>query len=201
MTKIKLCGLSRACDIQIVNELKPEYIGFVFATSSKRYVTPENAGELKNLLRREIQAVGVFVDEGAEKIAALLNDDIIDVAQLHGHEDEKFLRDLRKLTGKEIIQAFRVKDLRDIEKASNSSADYILLDSGAGTGIGFDWELTANISRQYFLAGGLDPKNVAHAIKILGPYAVDVSSGIETDGFKDSSKMREFVSVVRDHGS
>lgn len=197
MTKIKLCGLSRPCDIEAANELKPEYIGFVFAPKSKRYVTPEKAAQLKQLLAPGIQAVGVFVREDPQTVAALLNSNVIDMAQLHGGEDEAYIRQLRKLSDKPIIQAFRVKTAGDIANAQQSSADYILLDSGAGTGTVFDWNLIQNLTRPYFLAGGLGVENAEKARTLLKPYAVDVSSGIETDGYKDKEKMAAFVAAVR----
>lgn len=197
MTKIKLCGLSRPCDIEDANELKPDYIGFVFAPKSKRYVTPEKAMELKSLLAPEIQTVGVFVNEKPENIAKLLQDGIIDIAQLHGAEDEDYITRLRQLTDKPIIKACRIETTYDIENAEQSTADYILLDSGAGTGTVFDWQLIQNIKRPYFLAGGLSPDNAADAINTLHTYAVDVSSGIETNGLKDKTKMAAFVAAVR----
>lgn len=196
-TAVKLCGLSRPEDIAAVNELKPEYIGFVFASKSKRYVTPERAAELKKLLDPGIKAVGVFVDEEPEKIAELLNQDVIDLAQLHGREDEVYITKLRTLTDKSLIQAFQIWSEEDIKRAQESSADYILLDSGAGTGQTFDWEFLKSVKRPYFLAGGLDSSNVGDAVQKLHPYAVDVSSGIETDGKKDRQKMKEFLINVR----
>lgn len=198
MTKIKLCGLSRMCDIEAVNELKPEYIGFVFAAKSRRYVAPERAAELKKSLRSGICAVGVFVNESPEKVGKLLNEDIIDIAQLHGSEDEEYIRKLRRFTDKPVIKAFRIDGGKDVENAMNSSADYVLLDSGnGGTGTAFDWKLIQNMKRPYFLAGGLDAGNVGNAVKSLNPYGVDVSSGVETDGYKDREKMAEFVIAVR----
>lgn len=197
MTKIKLCGLSRLCDIEAANELKPEYIGFVFAPKSRRYVTPEKASELKKKLCSDISAVGVFVNESIDNVANLLNNGIIDIAQLHGTESEDYINRLRKLTDKPIIKAFCIETRQDIADAEKCSADYILLDSGAGTGTVFDWELIKSIERPYFLAGGLDTHNVSEAVKALKPYAVDVSSGIETGGFKDKTKMAAFVSAVR----
>ena len=181
MTKIKLCGLSRIEEIEAANELKPEYIGFVFAPKSRRYVAPETAAELKKQLSGEIQAAGVFVNESVEKIAELLNDHIIDIAQLHGDEDEDYIKRLRQLTGKPIIKAFQVKSEKEIADARQCSADYILLDSGAGTGTVFDWNILKKIDRPYFLAGGLSAGNVGKAVKELHPFAVDVSSGIETE--------------------
>ena len=197
MTNIKLCGLSRPCDIEAANELKPDYIGFVFASKSKRYVTCEKATELKSRLSPEIEAVGVFVNEHPQNVANLLKHGIIDIAQLHGDEGEDYITQLRLLTDKPIIKAFRIKTANDIKIAEQSTADYILLDSGAGTGMVFDWGLVKSIRRPYFLAGGLDARNAADAVKVLHPFAVDVSSGIETEGVKDKTKMAAFVAAVR----
>lgn len=198
MTKIKLCGLSRVCDIEKANELKPDYIGFVFFVKSKRNVTAEKAKELRALLSPEIKAVGVFVDELPEKVAMLLKDGIIDIAQLHGHEDETYIKKLRSLTDKPIIKAFRVDSESDVIRANESTADYVLLDSGdGGTGTAFDWNVLKAVRRPYFLAGGLDAYIVREAIDLLEPYAVDVSSGIETNGLKDKEKMTAFVNSVR----
>lgn len=200
MTKIKICGLSRPSDIQAANELGLEYIGFVFVAKSKRYITFEQAAELKKMLSPEIRAVGVFVNEKPEGIADLLNKGIIDIAQLHGNEDGAYIETLRRLTNKPIIKAFRIQSERDIAEAEASMADYVLLDSGAGTGKVFDWELIRNIQRPYFLAGGLSPDNVGEAIQKLHPYAVDVSSGIESEGLKDRNKMAAFVIKARKEG-
>lgn len=198
MTKIKLCGLSRECDIRIANELQPEYIGVVFYKKSRRYVTPERAAELRRLLDPSIQTVGVFVNEEPEIVAGLLGNAVIDIAQLHGAEDVSYVKKLRKLTDKPFIQAFRIRTAEDISNAEKSPADFILLDSGAGgTGTAFDWKLAGQVGRPYFLAGGLDAGNVAEAVKNLAPWAVDVSSGIETEGLKDGEKMRLFVNAVR----
>lgn len=197
MTKIKLCGLSRICDIEAANELNPEYIGFVFAKKSRRYVSPSNAAKLKQLLLPEIKTAGVFVNESPELIAELLQKETIDMAQLHGDENETFISHLRSLTDKLIIKAFRISSESDIDKVKQSTADFVLLDSGTGTGTVFDWEYIRNLNRPYFLAGGLSENNVAEAIRSLHPYAVDVSSGIETNGYKDKIKMAAFCATVR----
>ena len=197
MTKIKMCGLTRTCDIAAANELKIAYIGFVFAPKSKRYVSPEQAEELKKLLSPDIRAVGVFVNEKPEVIADLLEKGVIDLAQLHGEEDEETIARLRQLTIRPIIRAFKIQSAEDAAKAGACSADAVLLDSGAGTGVTFNWELIRTFSRPYFLAGGLSPDNVGEAVRKLHPYAVDVSSGIETDGKKDQSKMAAFAAAVR----
>ncbi len=218
MTRIKLCGLMRPCDIEAANELMPEYVGFVFAPGSRRCVTKEQAAALKALLSPEIMAVGVFVDEKPETVADLLREGIIDMAQLHGREDAAYIRRLRALTRRPLIQAFRMgaadaaaeRDVADaataedggsnVLAAEESAADLVLLDSGAGCGRTFHWELAKQVKRPYFLAGGLDAKTVGSAIRLLHPFAVDVSSGIETDGRKDREKMAAFVAAVRKEG-
>ncbi len=197
MTKIKLCGLSRPCDIGMAHELKPEYIGFVFAAKSKRYIDPQKAAGLKELLSSDIRAVGVFVDEAPDTVAALLNSGVIDIAQLHGGEDEAYIQRLRQRTDKPIIKAFQIKSRHDLAEAKACTADHILLDSGAGTGNVFDWSILQDVKRPYFLAGGLSPDNVGDAVRLLHPYAVDVSSGIETDGRKDEEKAAAFIAAVR----
>ena len=197
-TRIKICGLSRAEDIDVVNRLKPDYIGFVFARGSKRWVSRDKAMELKKLLDPKIKAVGVFVREDPAVIAGLLQDGVIDIPQLHGGEDETYIEILRKLTDKPIIKAFRIDTEEDLQEAEASSADLVLLDSGTGgTGTTFDWSLIKSICRPFFLAGGLDPKNAADAVQSIRPFAVDVSSGVETDGKKDPQKLQDFVQAVR----
>ena len=197
MTRIKLCGLTRPEDIEIANALSPYYIGFVFFEKSRRYVEEEKARGLKSLLSKDIKAVGVFVDETPGKIAHLLDSGIIDIAQLHGSEDDGYIKRLRTLSDKPLIKAFRILSEDDVKRAQESSADFVLLDSGQGSGNTFDWELLSDIKRDYFLAGGLDSGNVSDAIRALHPFAVDVSSGIETDHIKDKNKMAAFVSAVR----
>lgn len=198
MSKIKICGLKQKSDIEFVNELKPEFIGFIFAGKSKRYVSYEKAKSLRSLLYKDIKAVGVFVDEKQENIIRLINEGIIDIIQLHGDENAEYIDSLREKTDVTIIKAFSIKSEEDIRLAENSSADYVLLDSGkGGTGNNFNWEFLNNLRRYYFLAGGLDAENVGVAIKKFNPFAVDVSSGIETDGIKDYNKIKKFIEAVR----
>ena len=197
-TKIKLCGMSRPEDIAAVNELMPDYIGFVlFFPKSSRNITPEKATELRALLHPSIQAVGVFVDAPVEAVARLLQQGVIDMAQLHGHEDNAYIETLRAMTGRLILKAFKLRTPQDATDAESSAADYVLLDNGTGTGQKFDWSLITGIRRPFFLAGGLDPDNAAQAVAEISPYAVDVSSGIETNKVKDAAKMRAFVQNVR----
>ena len=197
MTIIKLCGLSRPRDILAANQLRPEYIGFVFAPKSSRYISSGQTWELKALLSPQIRTVGVFVNERIDRVEELLNSGVIDMAQLHGSEAADYIRQLRTRTGKPVIQAFRITSEEDVKRAEHSMADHILLDAGAGTGTVFDWSMLQQLRRPYFLAGGLGLHNVEKAVEELHPYGVDVSSGIETDGFKDPEKMVAFVAAVR----
>ena len=197
MTKIKICGLSREYDIKAVNEIKPEYIGFVFFKKSRRYVSPEKALELKKILDKEIKAVGVFVDEDIKTVEKFLKSGIIDIAQLHGNETDDYIKSLKELTVQPVIKAFKIRSLSDIEKSEKSLADMILLDAGMGDGKVFDWSLVSGFKRPYFLAGGLDCTNAQSAVSQLHPYALDVSSGVETGGLKDIQKMTAFINAVR----
>lgn len=198
MTKIKICGLSRRCDIGFVNRCGPDYAGFVVnVPKSRRSVTPEEARALSALLSPEVMPVGVFVNERAEVVASMLNDGIIFAAQLHGSEDEDYIGALRRRTGGILIQAFSVASPSDMERAAASPADYVLLDSGGGTGRTFDWRLIKGFKRPYFLAGGLGADNLPAALAELRPFAVDMSSGVETGGVKDPAKIEAAVAAVR----
>ena len=208
MTKIKICGLKRIEDIEAVNELCPDYVGFVFADFSHRYVDKETAVRLKGRLNPRIKAVGVFVNEDYNYVAELLNEGVIDIAQLHGDEDEVYIERLRGLTSdnedeaksadsEKIIKAFNMSKIGNVSEIDNSSADMVLVDSGTGSGKTFDWNRLREIKRPYILAGGLGVQNIAEAVNTLQPYGVDVSSGVETDKLKDVNKMRSFVEIVR----
>ncbi len=199
-TKIKMCGMRTRDDILAVNGILPDLIGFIFVPGRKRYITPEKALELRRLLDLRIKAVGVFIDEAPENAAALFREGAIDMVQLHGSEDDGYIARLRGLADVPVIKAFRVRPEgagETIKAAESSAADFVLLDSGAGSGDLLDWRLIENIKRPYFLAGGLSPENVAAAVRMLRPFAVDVSSGIETDGSKDITKMEAFAEAVR----
>lgn len=198
-TKIKICGLRRWEDIRAVNAAKPDFCGFVVEVPGRcRSVT---AGQLRMLVKyldREILPVGVFVNAEPEMVAELLNGGTLDMAQLHGQEDGNYIERLRRLTDKPLIQAFSVFTEKDIRRAIASTADYILLDQGrGGTGKQFDWSLIPQTARPFFLAGGLGPGNLEAAIRGIRPYAVDLSSSVETDGRKDLQKIQEAVAIVR----
>jgi phosphoribosylanthranilate isomerase len=200
MAKIKICGLKRLEDIEIVNKYKPDYIGFVFA-DSKRKVTHDLAGKMKKNLDSSIKSVGVFVDEDIGEIIKLYDDGTIDIAQLHGLEDEEYIRRLKQKSNYqlEIINAIEMSDEKDLLEYDNTLADYLLLDSGKGSGKTFDWRLIRkDLKKEFFLAGGLNAENIAQAIKEFNPYAVDLSSSVETDGYKDELKIKEVMEAIND---
>lgn len=196
MTKIKICGLTRPEDIQAVNRYMPDYIGFVFAEKSRRYVSSQRAKELKQNLSSDIAAVGVFVNEAKEKIARLLDNHTIDIAQLHGQETEQEIRWLKEQTGQSIIKAVSVQSASDIDRWQNSCADYLMLDNGTGgTGHSFNWDLI-QCTKPYFLAGGIGLHNLAEALE-KGAYAIDLSGGAETNGQKDPDKIAKIIKMIR----
>lgn len=199
MVKIKICGLKRLEDIEIVNKYKPDYIGFVFA-DSKRKVSHDLASELKDNLDSDIISVGVFVDAAQDEIIELFDKGIIDVAQLHGSEDEDYIIGLKEKTDKKlrIINAIEMSEEVDLDGYVDTQADFLLLDSGKGSGKTFDWRLIRkNLKKEFFLAGGLDISNIRQAIEEFKPYAVDLSSSLETDGYKDENKIKEIMEVIR----
>ena len=199
MTKIKICGLRTREDIAAVNAAKPDFAGFIVEyPRSFRSVSAEEVKALSAGLSGEIIPVGVFVNAPLELVTGLLECGAIRMAQLHGQEDEAYLGTLRSYTDQPLIRAFSVGSREDAELALTSTADYILLDQGGGgTGKTFDWSLVPGISRPYFLAGGLGAENLRRAVETLHPWAVDVSSGVETERRKDPQKIRETVQLVR----
>ena len=202
MTKIKVCGLTRMEDIQAVNEAMPDYCGFVInVEKSRRNCSPLLVKEMVCRLDKRILPVGVFVNAPLRLPTLLLREGTIAMAQLHGQEDEAYVRELQKASHCPVIKAFSVKTSRDVEKALKSPADYILLDQGAGgTGKTFDWSLVPEIERPFFLAGGLGTENLEEAVARLKPWAVDLSSSLETDGRKDPEKIKAAIDMVRKMG-
>lgn len=200
MLKVKICGLRRMQDIEAVNMLCPDYVGFVFA-KSKRRITDQTAMELKRNLKPGIQAAGVFVNEQAENIISLCEEKIIDLVQLHGDEDESYIRTLKNKIDIPVIKAVRVRSREQIVKAQELPCEYLLLDTYqpgmyGGSGKLFDWNLIPRMEKPYFLAGGLNAQNIGQAVSACSPYAVDVSSAVETDGWKDAEKMKQFMQVI-----
>lgn len=197
MTKIKICGLMRQQDIDAVNEAGPDYIGFVFA-ESRRQVTPQQAELLKRRLDPKIQAAGVFVNAPIEEVVEICRQGIIDLIQLHGSETTDYIRQLKTRTDKPVIKAVSMQKGLSGQQLMEIPSDYLLLDQGkGGTGKTFDWKLIPEIKRPFFLAGGLGPDNLAEAIRQVQPFAVDLSSGVETDGKKDREKILQAVRSVK----
>lgn len=193
---MKMCGLRSEADVRAVLELRPDFAGFILSGGFRRSISRETFTELSAMLIGSgIKRVGVFVNEPLDSIIGFA--DYIDVIQLHGSEDEDYIRSLRKLTDKPIIKAITVRSEADIEASRASSADYVLLDSGTGTGSTFEHSLIADIDRPFFLAGGLTAENVSEAIRRFEPFAVDASSSLETDGIKDKTKMAAFAEAAR----
>ncbi len=200
MAKIKICGLKRLEDIKIVNKYKPDYVGFVFADSPRK-VTHELAFQMKKNLDSSIISVGVFVDADIEEILKLYDDGIIDIVQLHGSESEDYINKLKQKSNYQlkIIKAIEMSDKKDLKEYDNSTADYLLLDSGKGSGKTFDWRLIRkDLNKEFFLAGGLNACNISEAINEFNPYAVDLSSGLETDGYKDELKIKEVMEAINE---
>lgn len=213
MQKIKLCGMMKPCDIEYANRVKPDFVGFIFA-NTRRKISAAQAKQFREALDAEIPAVGVFVNEDISVITSLVQNGCIDLIQLHGEEDADYIRRLREVCDVPVIKAVKVQTVEQIRQAAALPVDYLLLDTYrkgvlGGTGEAFDWELLREakiaagdaaegelFGKPYFLAGGLHAGNLREAAA-LGSYGLDVSSGIETDGSKDFTKMVEVMELVR----
>ena len=198
MSKIKICGLSRPEDIEAVNHILPDFIGFVFAPSRRR-VDTKIAAKLKENLDPQIKVVGVFVNEEINVVAEIYKNGMIEIIQLHGDEDDTYIRSLKDRCGCQVIKAVGVGDTLP---SLPIEPDYLLFDTlseqRGGAGKAFVWNVLNDYRKlPYFLAGGLTTENVADSIHLLAPFCVDVSSGVETDGTKDAEKIKSFVNSVR----
>lgn len=194
MKKIKICGLKRSEDVDYVNTYQPDYVGFVFA-GKKRKITYDQAKELKKDLLSSIQVVGVFVNEDISFVEKLVKNDVIDLVQLHGQETNEYIKILKQKIDVPIIKAIQIKN--DDSFNVDYDVDYYLFDHGSGgTGESFDWSMLKEVNKPVFLAGGINFSNIDEALK-MNVYGLDVSSGVETDGFKDREKIKEIVRRVR----
>lgn len=196
MVKVKICGIRRAEDIEIINRYPPDYIGFVFA-ESKRKIDFYTAKTLKKLLKVDIPVVGVFVNGNIEDILELYRNDIIDIVQLHGDENEDYINQLKEEAPElKLIKAIEINKKEDLNDYENINVEYLLLDSGKGSGKTFNWDLiNKNISKDFFLAGGLNSANFNQAIEEFQPYGIDISSGVETSGYKDEEKIKKIMEL------
>ena len=192
MTKVKICGLSTKEAVKTAVSAGADYIGFVFAPS-KRQVTVEQAIELAKFIPSHIQKVGVFVSPSRAELLEAVDKVGLDFVQVHGKVVDKLFENLPCGS----IQAVQVDEGGHVP---NSQADYLLFDAPvAGSGQTFDWGQldTTELAQPFFIAGGLNEDNVARAIQHFSPFAVDVSSGVETDGQKDHEKIRRFIERVK----
>ncbi|MCD7739840.1 MAG: phosphoribosylanthranilate isomerase [Candidatus Gastranaerophilales bacterium] len=199
--KIKFCGLQTIEDIYYINEAMPDFAGFIFAEKSKRKISYNQAFKMKKALNNHIKAAGVFVNEKIENIILAINMGIIDLIQLHGDENNDYIKELKSKIDFPVIKA--IKSDSDIIRNINSTiADYILIDSYnsnsfGGTGISFDWRIIPKTNKKIFLAGGLNSENIIQAVKEVNPYCVDINSGVETNGKKDRNKIIEIIKIIK----
>ncbi len=201
MTKIKICGIVRPVDAYAVNLCRPDYAGFVFAENRRRTVSSDHAEMLRDIISCDVKAVGVFQNNEPEYILKLCERGIIDLIQLHGDEDERYIHYLRLHTPLPIIKAVQAKDTETVLRAQELSSDYLLIDTydektNGGTGKSFDYSVLPKLTKPFFIAGGLNSSNIKKALGV-GAYGVDVSSGVETNGFKDTEKIAEIIKMIR----
>ncbi|WP_203651428.1 phosphoribosylanthranilate isomerase [Secundilactobacillus yichangensis] len=189
MTQIKICGLMREQDTRVVNEVHPDFAGFVFA-KSRRQISLATALKFRQLLDPSIPTAGVFVNEPLENMLAIYRSGAIQIVQTHGNESEDTVKAL-KAAGATVFQVFKPN-----AEITPTAADYVMLDSGNGSGIALDWTRVPKAPRPFILAGGLTPDNVTTAIATVHPDVVDVSSGVETNGQKDPDKIRAIVATT-----
>lgn len=202
--KVKICGLRRAEDILSVNSHRPDYAGFILTQGFRRSVTAEDFKELVSQLDKGIKSVGVFVNEPIESVRDSFAP-YLDVIQLHGDEEDGYISQLREFFKGEIWKAVRAKTAADIEAADRLSAHRLLIDSfvegvAGGTGKIADTAVikAAEFSKPFLLAGGIDENNAVTLAKELRPFGLDISSSVETDGFKDDDKIRRIISLIKE---
>ena len=207
--RIKISGIGNPMDINYVNRVRPDYIGLVFDPEDSRYVDPDVAAELKQSLSPAIKAAGMFKGQEIKDIVSIAEKVQVDLVELHGDADNTYINTLRARlhSGIPIIKAFKVASESDLTSLNSSTADYVLIDNYNDNDTDNDTEPEetfnadllrgAGINKPLFIAGGIRPDNVRRAIHIFNPDAVDAGSSLDTDGCKDLSKMKKFVSVVR----
>jgi len=198
MVKVKICGITSLEDALTAIEAGADALGFVFCSASPRNISPQLAAEIIRRLPPFVQTVGLFVDEELSTVNAIADRCGLDVVQLHGAEAPDYCLAVRR----RVIKAFRVKDITTLDSLEQYQVAGYLLDAWSatahgGTGKTFNWEIAAEAvrsGRSIVLAGGLTPENVAEAVNNVRPYAVDVSSGVESaPGCKDHRKLFEFT--------
>lgn len=201
MYKIKVCGLTDGDCVPVLNEYLPDFAGFILAPGFRRSIAEKTAAEIREKLSPKIQTVGVFVNQPVEKIASAYQSGIIQLVQLHGDEDEKYIAALKEICPLPVVKAIGIN--AGMVPAYPKNCDYILLDAYApaargGTGKSVQWRKYDEIEKPFFLAGGITPANVKEALQKVAPYGVDTSGGVETDGKKDGKKIIEYIKNIRE---
>lgn len=197
--KIKICGIKNENEAKIINECMPDIAGFVFA-SGKRQIDINKAKILKKIINPEIETAGIFVEQNEDEILEIYNEKVIDIIQLHGDYDERTIKNLKEKTNAKIIKVIRVKEgFYKIE----TLADFILFDTYSKDKYGglnktFDWNIKIISNVPYFVAGGINENNIVEMVKKLTPYGVDISSGVEVDGFKTKEKVFNIIKIIKE---
>lgn len=195
--KTKICGITTKSALETAIQNGADFIGFVFFENSKRNISLENAKELAKIIPENVKKVGVFVDEPIENVIKIAKEVPLDIVQLHGNEDLEYINGLDC----EIIKVIRVEDGKFLQNPDDFPDILLMLDAKiSGGGEKFDWNKIDSSKlnkRKLFVAGGLNPENVKEAIEFFEPFAVDVSSGVETDGQKDNEKIKAFLKQAK----
>jgi phosphoribosylanthranilate isomerase len=201
IVKVKICGITNLDDAEKSIKLGADMLGFNFYQKSPRYVEPKKAAQIISKLPAFIQVVGVFVNEKYEKVRDIVEQCQLTWVQFHGDETPEYVKQFSTFNIR-TMKAIRVKDQNDVKKEKDYRTDAILFDAHTpgkfgGTGSSFDWNLVGNTTKRIFLAGGINPENVAKAAS-LGVYGIDVCSGIESEpGKKDFKKMKKLFDNIK----
>jgi phosphoribosylanthranilate isomerase len=204
MTLIKICGITNLEDAVAAVVAGADALGFNFYKPSPRYITPQKAREIIEGLPDTVLRVGVFVNEELEAVQDIANESCVTAVQLHGDESPDYCRELA--TDKYVIKNFAVSGDFDPQLSKTYQVQAIMLDTKhnklrGGTGRAFDWSIAQQASKivpNLYLAGGLSPENVAEAIELVRPYAVDACSSLEsTPGIKNHDRMRAFITAAK----
>jgi phosphoribosylanthranilate isomerase len=204
MTKVKICGITRPADAEAAVELGAWAIGLNHWEDSPRRIDPAVAAEIGQALKRRVEVAGVFVNPTLDEVAAAVENAELTMVQLHGDEGPSFCSEVARRTGTKVIKALRVRSSAEVRAAETYRVDYHLLDAHrygvpGGTGESFDWNLVAERRSQIplILAGGLKPANVAEAIEVTHPFAIDVATGVESaPGIKDPALLTALFEAV-----
>ena len=196
--KVKICGITTKAALDAAIEAGADFVGFVFFEKSKRNISPENAKELARNIPENVKKVGVFVDEPSDNLLKIANEVGLDIVQLHGNESPEYCKKI----GRQIIKAIKIIDGEFAQNPDDFPDITLMFDAqNSGGGEKFDWgkvNLSKIRDRKFFIAGGLNCENAAAAVKYFAPFAIDVSTGVETDGIKDIEKIKKFCKTAKE---